>query len=75
MLERLFGIRYTVAVDGKVYGYTLAYRAESDTYTATVVEITPVGDVLFGVYNVPTFGHKESVSVAILDQILTMEEV
>ena len=75
MLEQLFGIRYTVAVDGQVYGYTLAYRPQDDAYTATVVEITPTGDHLFGVYNVPTFGHKESVSVAILDQILAMEEV
>lgn len=75
MLEQLFGIRYTVGVAGKVYGYTLRYRAETDTYDATVVEITPTGDRLFGVYSVPTFGHKESVMVAIADQWLAMESV
>lgn len=76
MLEQLFGIRYTVLVDGKVYGYTLHRQGEGrSTYTARVVEITPVGDFAFGAYTVPTFGHKESVSVAILDQLFTMESV
>jgi hypothetical protein len=69
MLEQLFGIRYIVTVDGILYGYTLAWQG-GDTYTARVVEITPTGDVPFGAYTVPTFGHKESVKVAILDQYL-----
>lgn len=75
MLEQLFGIRYIVGVDGQVYGYTLHYRRESDTYDARTVKVTPTGDVPFGVYSVPTFGHKESVKVAILDQILATEGV
>lgn len=74
MLEQLFEVRRTLTVDGKVYGYTLGYR-HTDRYTATVKEITPVGDFLFGVYSVPTFGHKEAVKVAIMDQILATEEV
>jgi hypothetical protein len=75
MLEQLFGIRYIVSVDGSLYGYTLHYRRESDTYDARTVRVTPTGDVPFGIYSVPTFGHKESVRVAILDQILAMESV
>lgn len=70
MLEQLFGIRYTVGVAGKVYGYTVVSNGHG-AYTATVVEITPVGDFIVGVYTVPTFGHGEAVKVAILDQILS----
>jgi hypothetical protein len=64
MLERLFGIQYTVGVAGRVFGYYVAPQSEN-VYRATVHEITPTGNVPVGEWFVPRHFHGESVKVSL----------